>query len=132
MTLNLFSFQIYRWRLPLSILCLGLVLLSTGCALRVGPKTVTRDRFDYSSAIDSSWKEQMLLNMVRNRYVDPPFFMDVTQVVASYSFGGKAAINAPDWKGNPVGPTAGASGHWTESPTITYSPLQGIYSSKAC
>ena len=67
----------------------------------------------------------MLLNMVRNRYMDPPFFMDVTQVVASYNFGGDAAINAPDWKGNPVGPAAGASGHWTESPTITYSPLSG-------
>ena len=67
----------------------------------------------------------MLLNMVRNRYMDPPFFMDVTQVVASYSFGGEAGINAPDWKGNPVGPAAGASGHWTESPTITYSPLAG-------
>ncbi len=86
---------------------------------------MTRDRFDYSSAIDTSWKEQMLLNMVRNRYMDPPFFMDVTQVVASYYFGGEAAINAPDWKGNPVGPAAGASGHWTESPTITYSPLSG-------
>jgi len=67
----------------------------------------------------------MLLNLVRNRYMDPPFFMDVAQVVASYSFGGEAGINAPDWKGNPAGPAAGASGHWTESPTITYSPLVG-------
>jgi hypothetical protein len=125
MTLNLPSFQKFRWRPLLFVLSLGLVLLSAGCAFRVGPKTVPRDRFDYSSAIDMSWKEQMLLNMVRNRYMDPPFFMDVTQVVASYSFGGDAAINAPDWKGNPVGPAAGASGHWTESPTITYSPLAG-------
>jgi hypothetical protein len=49
----------------------------------------------------------------------------VTQVVASYSFGGEAAINSPDWKGNPAGPAGGVSGHWTESPTITYSPLVG-------
>ena len=125
LTLNLPSLQKFSWRLAISILCNGLALFSFGCAIRVGPKTVTRDRFDYSSAIDMSWKEQMLLNLVRNRYLDPPFFMDVAQVVASYSFGGEAGINAPDWKGNPAGPAAGASGHWTESPTITYSPLVG-------
>jgi len=125
MTRKLSFFQILRWGNALFMLCLVLALLSTGCAFRVGPKTVARDRFDYSSAIDTSWKEQMLLNMVRNRYMDPPFFMDVSQVVANYNFGGEVGINAPDWKGNPAGPAAGASGHWTENPTIVYTPLAG-------
>jgi hypothetical protein len=34
-----------------------------GCAMRMGSKTIPRDRFDYSSAINRSWKEQMLLNL---------------------------------------------------------------------
>ena len=34
-----------------------LLLLSiTGCS-SIGPKSVTRDRFDYNTAISDSWKE---------------------------------------------------------------------------
>ena len=61
--------------LPTQLLGLG------GCAARMGPTTLTHDRFDYSDAITRSWKEQMLLNMVKLRYMDPPMFLDVQQVV---------------------------------------------------
>jgi hypothetical protein len=98
-----------------------------GCAMRMGPKTIARDRFDYSTAISRSWKEQMLLNLVRVRYLDPPMFLDVQQVVAQYSFDRSASLNATDWEGNPaVGlPAAGISGRWAESPTITFNPMTG-------
>ena len=46
----------------------ALVLLA-GCA-GIGPGTVSRDRFDYVNAISNSWKKQMLLNLVKMRYVD--------------------------------------------------------------
>ena len=51
-----------------------LLLCFCGCAARVGPKSLAHDRFDYSAAITQSWKEQMLLNMVKLRYMDPPCF----------------------------------------------------------
>jgi hypothetical protein len=55
----------------------GFVLLSfTGCA-SIGPGTVTRDRFDYVTAISDSWKSQMLFNLVKLRYGDAPVFLDV-------------------------------------------------------
>ena len=52
------------------------LLLLAGCE-GIGPGTVTRDRFDYSSAVAESWKSQMLLNLVKIRYSDPPVFLDV-------------------------------------------------------
>jgi hypothetical protein len=65
----------------LLFLFLPLPLLLTGCALRVGPKRLTHERFDYSAAIATSWKEQMLTNLVKVRYADPPVFLDIAQVV---------------------------------------------------
>jgi hypothetical protein len=42
------------------LLFLGFV---SGCA-SIGPGTVARDRFDYTTAISDSWKAQVLLNVV--------------------------------------------------------------------
>src|SRR6266481_5545396 len=103
-----------------------LLLELGGCAARVGPKTLVHDRFDYSAAITRSWKEQMLLNMVKLRYMDPPMFLDVQQVVQQYTLEGSGSLFAPGWTGaSAIAPAASASGRWAESPTITYIPLSG-------
>ena len=109
-------------------LVLSIVLLSwlCGCAAKVGPRSLAHDRFDYSAAITQSWKEQMLLNMVKLRYMDPPMFLDVQQVVQQYTREGSGSILAPGWTGNStIAPAATASGRWAESPTITYVPVSG-------
>jgi hypothetical protein len=68
----------------------------------------------------------MLLNMVKLRYMDPPMFLDVQQVVQQYTREGSGSIFAPGWTGNSsIAPAASASGRWAESPTITYVPVSG-------
>ena len=67
-----------------ALLCAA-VLLVAGCN-SVGPTTITRDRFDYSGALADSWKNQMLLNLVKIRYLDLPIYLEVGQIViTSYS-----------------------------------------------
>jgi hypothetical protein len=89
-----------------------LVLLAAvglaGCA-SVGPGTVTRDRFDYTSAIAESWKSQMLLNLVKIRSALGGVFSTsgVVPGVPNSSL------------------TLGAQGQFTDRPTITYTPLAG-------
>ena len=65
------------------------VLALAGLALpacrSVGPPSVLHDRFDYAEAISRSWKENMLLNLVKLRYADAPVFLDVSSVVSQVS-----------------------------------------------
>ncbi|OQY03515.1 MAG: hypothetical protein B6I22_11465 [Desulfobacteraceae bacterium 4572_123] len=59
-------------KIRLMTVCL-LLLVFAGCG-GIGPKTVSRDRFEYTDAISESWKHQMLLNMVKIRYGDARSF----------------------------------------------------------
>ena len=102
-------------------------LAATGCH-SIGPHTVTTDRFDYSTAIADSWKQQTLLNIVKLRYQDLPVFVDVSSVVAGYSLqtgitvGGTLSSDKAI-QGNFM--NAGGSAIYTDRPTITYTPMTG-------
>jgi hypothetical protein len=107
----------------------GLIAILTGCG-SIGPTTVNRDRFDYVTAISESWKQQMLLNIVKLRYADVPVFMDVGQVISGYELEGTVSAGATI--GNKSAPGAlgdfvnfGAGGRYLDRPTITYAPLTG-------
>jgi hypothetical protein len=99
--------------------------LLAGCS-QIGPSTIEGARFDYNAAIVGSFDHQMLLNLVRLRYQDSILFLDLTSVVASYQRQVTVGTSAQSELVAPtvtVGATGGVS--WTESPTITYAPLQG-------
>jgi len=102
-----------------------IALLATGCA-GVGPGTVARDRFDYVTAISSSWKRQTLLNLVKTRYADAPVFLDVTSVINQYALEGEVNL-AAGWVDAPGldSQTVGGTARYADRPTITYSPLMG-------
>ena len=97
-----------------------------GCT-GVGPRTVTADRFDYSSAIADSWKQQTLLNIVKIRYVDLPVFVDVSSIVAGYSLQTGVTVNGVLSSGLLPGDygALGGQGIYTDRPTITYVPMTG-------
>jgi hypothetical protein len=96
----------------------------SGCYRPIGPRSIVRDRAQYSVSLSDSWKEQTLLNIVKMRYLDPPIFVDIGNIVASYSLAETAALGATVEPGNNSGTIAGG-GTYTNSPTITYTPLTG-------
>jgi len=106
---------------------LAIATLLTGCA-HLGPKTVSVDRFDYSTAIADSWRQQTLLNIVKLRYMDLPVFVDVASIVAGYSMQTGVSVNGTlssqaAIQGNYL--AAGGQAIYTDRPTITYVPLTG-------
>ncbi|MHC1741594.1 MAG: hypothetical protein AB9873_01020 [Syntrophobacteraceae bacterium] len=106
----------------------GLLMTLAACA-GVGPRSVARDRFDYTTAISDSWKSQMLVNMVKMRYGDAPTFLDVASVINQYSVESQVdlRLNWVDHLTTALSNTqsAGAAARYIDRPTITYSPLTG-------
>ena len=102
-----------------------LLLVLTGCS-SVGPNSVARDRFDYTTSVADSWKRQMLLNIVKIRYGDAPIFLDVASITNQYSLETELT-GTLGWSAPPSINSQGLSGtgRYTDRPTITYTPLTG-------
>lgn len=101
-----------------------LSLVAIGCA-GIGPSGVSIARPAYNTAIQTTTNEEMLLNIVRLRYRDTPFFLQVSGVAANATaragLFGNAEIPS---SGTTVG-TVGATTFLEDNPTVTYAPLQG-------
>jgi len=103
------------------------LVLSAGCT-HLGPRTVVVDRFDYSTAIADSWKQQTLLNIIKLRYMDLPVFVDVASIVSGYSMQTGVNVNGTLSSQNTVQGNFGVIGGqaiYTDRPTITYVPMTG-------
>jgi hypothetical protein len=115
--------------LPLTTALLLLCLILAGCSL--GPRQLKGNRLGYNASIQKSDNEELLLNFVRLRYMEVPCFMQVSSVTASFEYSLALQAQSQWAKGdlytqfprrflNPL-----ARGSYTESPTISYSPLAG-------
>lgn len=101
-----------------------LLLSFAGCNT-TGPRAIRQGRFSYNRAIVQTRNEQMLANLVRLRYRDPPFFLDVSSVSTHYSFSGEGDVGVAGVSSETAG-ALGAKITYEESPTVTYVPLQGL------
>jgi len=118
-----------HWKIWIRRAGLLALLWLTACA-SIGPGTMQRDRFDYSSAVADSWKQQALLNIVKLRYSENPVFVDVAQIVSGYTLQG--TVTGTYGKNFPFGAPGdlynngvSVQGTYTDRPTITYTPLTG-------
>ncbi len=100
------------------------VLLPLAACNTVGPRAVRTARASYNEAVVRTWNEQLLLNLVRLRYRDTPYFLEVSSVSTHYSLGASALVSGRAGTGQ-TAVDAEVEGGYNESPTITYTPLGG-------
>nr|WP_256588985.1 hypothetical protein [Pseudomonas sp. BBP2017] len=78
--------------------------------------------------IATTWKEQTLLNIVKLRYGDAPVYLEVSSVISSSAMQSQVSLAASWSSGFPSDGNSqliGASGLYTDRPTISYTPLSG-------
>ena len=111
-------------RLRVGLLLGAVVFLFSGCAY-FGPDTVHGNRNPYNIAIQKTSEEQMLLNLVRLKYRDTPFFLEVSSVATQFTY--NAGLAGAFTHGGDISNIfeIGPGGEYEENPTVTYSPLQG-------
>lgn len=109
-------------------ICALVFCLLSSCA-NFGPRQLPSNRLRYNYSLENSDIQQRLLNIVRLRYSDAPYFLNVSSIVSQFTYTGTmgAGISnnivttrakSPIWQ-------ATGGGVLTEAPTITYTPLQG-------
>ncbi|MHC5113327.1 MAG: hypothetical protein ACYTGP_02720 [Planctomycetota bacterium] len=101
-----------------------LLAVLAGCNI-AGPRAIREGRDDYNSAIQQTNNEQFLLNIVRLKYRDTPFMLEVTSLSTNFQVEvfGSANASLRESSNNWYGVLAGAE--FTEKPTVTYLPLTG-------
>ena len=101
--------------------------LLTGCQSYFGPSALQNTHPAYNQAIVQTLKEQMLLNLVRLKYRDEPYFLKVSNVTASLTFSSSVGVGTSQMDlasgGNIIQPTLGTT--YTDAPTISFQPLYG-------
>jgi hypothetical protein len=109
-----------------SLLFTVALFLISGCAAQ-GAKRVPADRFDYNAAIAQSTREQMLLNIVRSRYLEVPVFLTVSSVLTQYEYDRSVGLGGIFETGSGTNDfiTGNTNLRFSERPTITYLPVEG-------
>ena len=81
-------------------------------------------RTQYNVAVQQTEAQQLLLNIVRNRYSDPVLFLDITNITSGFSRGASSGLLGSFNSGNNSG-IANVGGDIRENPNIFYVPNTG-------
>lgn len=95
-----------------------------GACAQLGPQVLVSGRPQYNIAVQQTTAQQLLLNIVRQRYNDPILFLDVTSISSGFSRGVNSSLLGSFGAGSDsgVGTLGGSIG---ENPYIFYSPNTG-------
>ena len=96
------------------------LLATTSCGLQA--EIIQARHWDLNETIRDTTDEQLLLNLVRLRYDETPYFLQVASITTNFSASASAGVSGtiPEGAGNNVlGLNGGVS--YSESPSVTWS-----------
>jgi len=105
-----------------------LVSLASGCARNTrGPTLIANSHVPYNKVINQVISEELLLNVVRRRYAEPPQFVTISNIVSNVNTSTSVGIGAQVGKDGNVsgGGSANAGVTFSDNPTITFTPRAG-------
>jgi hypothetical protein len=100
-----------------------LALVLSGCS--IGPGVIRCNLLRYNKAVIDTENEQLLLNLVRLKYRDPPKTLAVGSVTSSFNMdlaGPTGFLTGPVGRGTNW---LAVNGHITDGPTVSITPLGG-------
>ena len=111
--------------LALFVVIASACVVVVGACQRLGPTTVRAGMPAYNMAINETGHELLLLNFVRMRYSESPYFMEVSNVFAAPRY--TAEANASGTFSSNLGDAANVGGElaYSEAPVIVYTPIGG-------
>src|SRR5262245_44762415 len=102
--------------------------LQLGC-VAVGVKSVGTVHEGYGESLARTLDHQLLVNLVRLRYRDTPYFLEFGNVTSQLTLTGTASLGTNINVGTPTGTNATISPNlgttYSVTPTVVMSPLQG-------
>jgi len=108
------------------IVYLIVAFILSGCQSTFGPKALEKTHPAYNKSISQTLSEQMLLNIVRLKYREKASFLEIASITVSPRVQTSAALNTEidiGPGGNIIQPGIGVE--YSQSPTISYTPLRG-------
>ena len=128
-------FKVYRRvRQPFCHVIKGLVIVllfslvamaAVGCRT-LGPNVIQSSQLDYNQALASGVHQELLLNIVRLRYREAPFFLLPGNLTTSFKASGSFGLSGDldlGGSGRSLSPSTGFG--FSNSPTVVYAPLHG-------
>ena len=115
--------------MTLGRLTMGLTMATLAGCHSFGPDGLKATHPLYNEAISASMNEQFVQNLVRLRYRDPTYFLDVSSVAATLKLDISGGLNQSTFgfngtTGNDIVKFSAGVDYQTQ-PTISYTPLQG-------
>jgi hypothetical protein len=106
------------------VLLLVLLAAPSGCALR-GPALTPTSHLAYNEAVQQSEQRELLLNLVRLRYLEAPEFLAISSISSQMQFDARASLGGTFGDDQTLATrliTPGAEVGYSESPTVTFAP----------
>jgi hypothetical protein len=113
-------------RLLLRWVLLGASAAVSACALQ-GPRLMPVSHLAYNEAVQISVQRELLLNLVRLRHTETPEFLAISSISSQMQFDAAASLSGSfgdDGQGRVRLAAPGAAAAYSESPTVTFSPLR--------